>query len=65
MGINTETDIEAGLQIGPTDRGMVRLYLFGDGVDLPLDFDPDEADEIAEELRIAAAQARKMKTRKK
>ncbi|MBD3625849.1 MAG: hypothetical protein HUJ24_10855 [Rhodobacteraceae bacterium] len=65
MGINTETDIEAGLQIGPTDRGMVRLYLFGDGVDLPMDFDPDEADEIAEELRIAAAQARKMKTRKK
>lgn len=65
MGINTETDIEAGLQIGPTDRGMVRLYLFGDGVDLPLDFDPDEADEIAEELRVAAAQARKVKTRKK
>lgn len=65
MGINTETDLEAGLQIGPTDLGMVRLYIFGESVDLPLDFDPDEADEIAEELRIAAQQARKVKTRKK
>ncbi|MSU88647.1 hypothetical protein GE300_03310 [Rhodobacteraceae bacterium 2CG4] len=65
MGINTESDTEAGLQIGPTDHGMVRLYVFGDAVDLPLDFDPDEADEIAEELRIAAAQARKVKTRRK
>ncbi|MHA3978921.1 DUF6324 family protein [Halovulum sp. GXIMD14794] len=65
MGINTETDVETGLQIGPTDRGMVRLYIFGEAVDLPLDFDPDEADEIAEELRIAAQQARKVKTKKK
>jgi hypothetical protein len=29
-------------------------------VDLPLDFDPEEAEEIAEELRAAAAAARKM-----
>ena len=33
---------------------MVRIYVEGDGVDLPLDFDPDEAEEIAEELRAAA-----------
>ncbi|MEM9780078.1 MAG: DUF6324 family protein, partial [Pseudomonadota bacterium] len=39
----------------------VRLYLSGEGVDLPLDFDPEEAEEIAEELRAAAAQARKIK----
>lgn len=60
MGINSESDIEANLQIGPTTLGMVRIYLEGEGVDLPLDFDPDEAEEIAEELRAAAAAARKM-----
>lgn len=60
MGINSESDIEANLQIGPTTLGMVRIYLEGNGIDLPLDFDPDEAEEIAEELRAAAAAARKM-----
>jgi hypothetical protein len=60
MGINSESDIEANLQIGPTTLGMVRIYLAGEGVDLPLDFDPDEAEEIAEELRAAAAAARKI-----
>lgn len=56
MSINSESDIAANLQIGPTDQGMVRIYVEGDGVDLPLDFDPTEAEEIAEEL-LAAAQA--------
>lgn len=60
MGINSESDIAANLQIGPTTLGMVRIYLAGDGLDLPLDFDPDEAEEIAEELRSAAAAARKI-----
>lgn len=60
MGINSESDIAANLQIGPTSLGMVRIYIAGDGVDLPLDFDPDEADEIAEELRLAAEAAREM-----
>ena len=59
MGINSESEVAANLQIGPTNLGMVRIYIEGDGVDLPLDFDPDEADEIAEELRNAAAAARK------
>ena len=59
MGINDETDLSANLQIGPTDAGMVRLYIEGDGIDIPMDFDPDEALEIAEELRAAAAIARK------
>ena len=27
MGIDTERDIEANLQIGPTDKGMVRLFI--------------------------------------
>ncbi|SMO50446.1 DUF6324 family protein [Paracoccus laeviglucosivorans] len=58
MGINSQSEIAANLQIGPTDQGMVRIYVEGDGVDLPLDFDPDEAEEIAEELLAAAEAAR-------
>lgn len=60
MGINSESDIAANLQIGPTSLGMVRIYVEGDGVDLPLDFDPDEAEDIAEELMAAAEAARAM-----
>jgi len=60
MGINSENDVAANLQIGPTTLGMVRIYVEGDGIDLPLDFDPEEAEDIAEELRAAAAAARKM-----
>jgi len=60
MGIDSESDTGANLQIGPTTLGMVRIYIEGDGVDLPLDFDPDEAEEIAEELRAAAEAARAM-----
>jgi hypothetical protein len=59
MGIDSESDIEANLQIGPTTLGMVRIYVAAEGVDLPLDFAPEEAEEIAEELRAAAARARK------
>ncbi|QHQ35601.1 DUF6324 family protein [Algicella marina] len=58
MGINTETSIETELQIGPTTEGMVRMYIRGKGIDLPMDFEPDEAEEIAEELRASAAKAR-------
>jgi len=58
MGIDSESDISANLQIGPTDKGMVRLYVEGDGVEIPMDFDPDEAEEIAEEIRAAATRAR-------
>lgn len=59
MGIDRESDISANLQIGPTSLGMVRIYVeAAGGIELPLDFDPDEADEIAEEIRAAAARAR-------
>ena len=58
MGINRESDIVANLQIGPTSLGMVRLYIETETIELPLDFEPDEADEIAEELRAAAGKAR-------
>lgn len=54
MGINTERDIEANLQIGPTDAGMVRLFIEGNGIEIPMDFTPDEAVEIAEEIMAAA-----------
>lgn len=58
MGINKQSNVEANLQIGPTSEGMVRLYIEGDGIEVPLDFSPEEADEIAEEIRAAAAGAR-------
>lgn len=60
MGINTESDFEANLQIGPTDKGFVRIYIEGEGIEIPMDFDPEEAEEIAEEIRAAAATARQM-----
>ena len=60
MSINSQSNISANLQVGPTDQGMVRIYLEGDGIDLPLDFDPDEATEIAEELLAAAEAVRGM-----
>jgi Family of unknown function (DUF6324) len=58
MSINRQSDVLADLQIGPTDQGMVRIWVAGEGIDLPLDFEPEEAEEIAEELRAAAARAR-------
>lgn len=57
MGINTERDIEANLQIGPTDQGMVRLFIEAGEFEIPMDFSPEEAEEIAEEIRAAAAAA--------
>lgn len=58
MGIDSESDTAASLRIGPTTEGMVRIYVESEGVELPMDFDPDEAEEIAEELRAAAERAR-------
>lgn len=60
MGINKQSEIAANLQIGPTTLGMVRIFVEGEGVDLPLDFEPEEAEEIAEELMAAARMAREM-----
>ncbi|AJE48010.1 DUF6324 family protein [Celeribacter indicus] len=59
MGINSEKDIEANLQIGPTTLGMVRIFIEAGGVEIPMDFEPEEAEEIAEEILAAAKQARK------
>ena len=63
MGINSERDIEANMQIGPTDLGMVRIFIEADGIEIPMDFDPEEADEIADEIKAAAIAARAVKKR--
>ena len=57
MGINDERDITANIQIGPTDQGMVRIFVVAGDTEIPMDFDPDEANEIAEEIRAAAIAA--------
>ncbi len=56
MNINTEKNIEANLQIGPTDRGMVRIFISAGDAEIPMDFEIDEANDIAQEI-IAAANA--------
>ena len=63
MGINNERDIEANMQIGPTDLGMVRIFIEANGVEIPMDFEPEEADEIADEIKAAAMAARTVKKR--
>lgn len=65
MGIDTERDIEANMQIGPTDQGMVRIYIEANGLEIPMDFEPDEAEEIAEEMRAAAQTALNIGKRRK
>lgn len=57
MGINSERDVEANMQIGPTDQGMVRIYIESQGVEIPMDFSPEEAEEIAAEIVAAAKSA--------
>ena len=60
MNINSETEISADLQIGPTSLGMVRLFLVANNIEVPMDFTPEEAEEIAEEIKSAARQAREI-----
>ena len=59
MNINSETDLSVDLQIGPTSLGMVRLYFVAKNIEVPMDFSPEEAEEIAAEIRLAAHRARK------
>ena len=66
MGINDPSDASANLQIGPTDSGMVRLYVEAEGgIEVPMDFDPEEAEEIAEEIRAAAQSGRSFASKKR
>ncbi|MDQ7070855.1 MAG: DUF6324 family protein [Rhodobacterales bacterium] len=63
MGINSEKDVEANLQIGPTDQGMVRIFVESQGVEVPMDFTAEEAIEIADEIRAAASAVQGMNKR--
>ncbi len=60
MSINTERDVEANLQIGPTDQGFVRIFVEAGDTEIPMDFSPDEAREIAEEILAAAQTAQQV-----
>ncbi len=65
MGINTESNVEANLQIGPTEKGMVRLFVSNNSVEIPMDFEPDEAREIADEILSAAKVAAELMDKKR
>ena len=65
MGINTNSNMEASLQIGPTEKGMVRLFVSNSSIEIPMDFEPDEAREIADEILSAAKVAANLMDRKK
>lgn len=58
-GINNQSNEVTDLQIGPTDRGMVRIYVTSNKIDLPMDFSPEEARNIADELNASAILAEK------
>lgn len=60
MSINTEKEIEANLQIGPTDQGMVRIFVSAGEAEIPMDFEVEEANDIAEEIMAAARAAVQM-----
>ena len=61
VGINDKSEVVADLQIGSTSEGNVRLYISGKDFSIPLDFSPDEAEDIATELKDASKRAQKMK----
>ena len=62
LNINSQTNENIDLQVGPTSLGMVRIYLATTDMGIPLDFTPEEADEIAEEIRLSAQKARRIYT---
>ncbi|MDG2429512.1 MAG: DUF6324 family protein [Paracoccaceae bacterium] len=65
MGIDTNSNMEASLQIGPTEKGMVRLFVSNSSIEIPMDFEPDEAREIADEILSAAKVATNLVDTKK
>ncbi len=64
-GINSQTDESGEIQIGPTSMGMVRLFIRTGQFELPMDFLPEEAEEIAAELTEAAQHARQSGSKSK
>ena len=65
MSINDQSNIAANLSIGPTSLGMVRIYIEGKNISIHLDFEPEEAVEIASELKSAALIAKNTDTTSK
>jgi hypothetical protein len=55
-----DSDFAGNLRIGPTTAGMVRISVEAEGSEWPLDFDPEDAEEIAAELCAAAEAARRI-----
>ena len=53
-GINKNSDLIADIQIGPTDQGMVRIFVSSESIELPMDFTPEEAIDIANEIKSSA-----------
>lgn len=64
MGINDTSDIVADLAIAPTSAGMVRLFVATDSIEIPMDFTPEEASEIAAEIQAAAIAAQQQAPQK-
>ena len=58
-GINKESDVVADIQIGPTDKGMVRIFVSSEKIEIHMVFSPEEAINIAEELKASAETAKK------
>ena len=58
-GIKKESDNVADIQIGPTNKGMVRIFVSSDKIEIPMDFSPEEAINIAEEIKVSAETAKK------
>ncbi len=52
--INKKSDLIADIQIGPTDQGMVRIFVSSESIELPMDFTPEEAIDIANEIKSSA-----------
>jgi hypothetical protein len=44
---------------------MVRIFVSAGSVEIPMDFTADEAEEIADEIRAAAATVRQTKPKKR
>tara|TARA_B100000424_G_scaffold52634_1_gene37656 strand:+ start:1253 stop:1450 length:198 start_codon:yes stop_codon:yes gene_type:complete len=59
-GINKESEIVADLQIGPTNKGMVRIFVSANNIEIPMDFSPEDACSIANELKASAEKAKKL-----
>ena len=55
-GINKQSDVIADLQIGLTDQGMVRIFVSSESIEIPMDFTPEQAIDIADEIKSSALQ---------